>query len=137
MDQDCAETHDDKMTDQVLHEIGFSEEFCDEIMMLVGRQEFEDLFEPGVYTRVFNNKWPKDESRGEWSDDDFAGLDPDKKFSGELRRIMNENCSECGEKWSKPELGYALGTECTKGEIPQEIKGLFTLAREIAKVQKD
>jgi len=134
MDQDCADTHDDQMTDQVLRESGFSEEFCGERMMLVGRQEFEDLFELRVYTRVFNNKWPKDEGGGEWSDDDFASLDPENKFSRELRKIMNENCGECGDKWSKPELGYTLGTECTENEIPQEIKDLFTLAREIAKV---
>ena len=132
MDQDCADTDDDKMTEQVLRENGFSEEFCQNRMMLVGRQEFEDLFGAGVYTRVYNSKWPKDE--GEWAEGDFEALDPDKKFSGELRRIMYDNCGECGDKWSKPELGYALGTECTEDEIPQEIKDLFTLAREIAEV---
>ena len=132
MDQDCADTDDDKMTEQVLRENGFSEEFCQNRMMQVGRQELEDLFGAGVYTRVYNSKWPKDE--GKWAEGDFEALDPDKKFSGELRRIMYENCGECGDKWSKPDLGYALGTECTEDEIPQEIKDLFTLAREIAKV---
>jgi predicted ATP-dependent endonuclease of OLD family len=132
MDQDCADTRDDKMTEQVLRENGFSEEFCQDRILLVGRQEFEDLFAPGVYSRVYNQKWPKDEV--EWVAGDFIALNPDKKYSDELKRIVYQNCDGSGDKWSKPELGYALGTECTKDEIPQEIKDLFTLAREIAKV---
>ncbi len=132
MDHDCADTHDDKMTEQVLRENGFSEEFCQERMILVGRQEFEDLFGPGIYMKVYNNKWPKDEGR--WVADDFVALDPDKKYSGELQRIMYDNCGEYGEKWGKSELGHALGAMCSEDEIPQEIKDLFTLARKIAKV---
>jgi putative ATP-dependent endonuclease of the OLD family len=135
MDQDCADTDDDKMTEQILRENGFSEKFCQDRIMLVGRQEFEDLFEPGIYTRVYNSKWPKDE--GEWIADEFAALDPEKKYSSELRKIMYENCGECGDKWSKPELGYAFGAMCTEDEIPQEIKDLFTLARQIAKIVEE
>ena len=123
---------DDNLTKQVLLENGFSEEFCNDRMILVGIQEFEDLFGAGVYTKVYNSKWPKDE--GEWADADFEALDPNKKYSNELKRIMYESCGECGDKWSKPELGYALGTMCTEEEIPQEIKDLFALGREIANV---
>jgi putative ATP-dependent endonuclease of the OLD family len=132
MDRDCADTQDDKLTEQVLKENGFSDEFCSDRIMLVGRQEFEDLFQPGVYTRAYNSKWPKDD--GVWIADEFAALDPDKKYSNELKRIMYENCGECGDRWSKPELGYILGILCTEEEIPQEIKDLFTLSRQIAKV---
>ena len=132
MDQDCTDTDDDKMTTQVLRENGFSEEFCQNRILLVGRQEFEDIFAPNIYARVYNRKWPKDE--GGWLEDDFASFNPDKKYSNELKRIMYQNCGENGDKWSKPELGYALGRECSENEIPQEIKDLFTLARDVAKV---
>ena len=133
MDQDCADTYEDKMTEQVLRENEFSEEFCQNRMVLVGRQEFEDLFGPGIFTRVFNRKWPKKE--GEWISDDFANIDPNKnKYSKELKKIVHDHCGEKADKWSKPELGYALGTMCTENEIPQEILDLFILARQIAEV---
>lgn len=132
MDRDCCDTEDDKLTDQVLLESGFSEEFCQERRILVGKQEFEDLFEVGVYSRIYNKKWPK--PGGDWNEDDFLDINPEKKFSSELGRICFHNCGTCGDKWSKPDLGYALGKECLEEEIPQEIKDLFALARSIAKV---
>jgi putative ATP-dependent endonuclease of the OLD family len=132
MDQDCADTQDDKLTKQVLRESGFSDAFCEERVVLVGREEFEDIFSLETYVKVYNSKWPKDD--GEWQLEGFDELDETKKCSNELKRIMYDNCSECGDKWSKPDLGYGLGRLCTAEEIPEEIKNLFLLARKIAKV---
>lgn len=132
MDQDCADTQDDKLTQQVLKESGFSDKFCEERVMLVGREEFEDLFSLETYVRVYNNKWPKDD--GEWQLEDFDELDETKKCSNELKKIMYAHCNECGDKWSKPDLGYGLGKLCPEEEIPDEIKNVFSVAREIAEV---
>lgn len=133
MDTDCETSRDDKMTKQVLKEYGFPDSFCEDRVLLVGNQEFEDLFSKEILVIIYNKKWPKIE--GSWKIEDFSAFNTSKKYSDELGRIVRENCNHQGEKWSKPELGNALGKNCDEKEIPEEIKTLFKLARDIAKVE--
>ncbi|MCD4751964.1 MAG: AAA family ATPase [Anaerolineaceae bacterium] len=130
MDQDCADSRDDKLTEEVLRNSGFTENFCKRCVLKVGRQEFEDLFSLGMLVKVYNDKWPK--KNGNWVEIDFPEHDPPKKYSDGLKKIVWDNCDHDGNKWSKPELGTALGKFCEQNDIPTEIKDLFTRARKIA-----
>ncbi len=128
MDKDCETSKDDKLTKRVLSNCGFDEDFCNKRVKLVGTQEFEDLFSKTILTKIYNQKWPKID--GQWVESDFPCIQ--NKYSDELKNIVWNNCSHEGEKWSKPELGFALGKTCTDSDIPDEIKELFKVAREIA-----
>ncbi len=132
MDQDCSDSKDDKMTEQVLKENGFTKEFCDDRIRLVGRKEFEDLFSSEILAKIYNEKWPK--TNGDWTVDDFNNIDSNKKFSDELLKIVWENCDHSGNNCNKPELGKILGEKCGESEIPQEVKDLFMIARQIANI---
>ncbi len=134
MDTDCAETNDDKMTKQVLRENGFPEETCGARIILVGQQEFEDRFSPQVLVKAFNKRWPKPE--GEWVEDDIPEYDPDKKYSKLLSSSVHNLCKKTGERWSKPDLGLVLGRVCLESEIPEKVKELFELAREVANISQ-
>lgn len=129
MDKDCEETNDDKLTKQVLKENGYSDEFLNERVVLVGQQEFEDIFSLEVYLSIYNREWPKLE--GQWSQQDFDGIDKNKNYSDELKRLY---FTEFGTSkgWSKPQLGIGLGRHCTDNDIPQVIKDLYSFAREIS-----
>lgn len=134
MDTDCAETNDDKMTKQVLKENGFPEETCGSRILLVGRQEFEDLFPASILVKAFNRRWPKPE--GEWVEADIPVYNPNKKYSKLLSSVVHNTCNETGERWSKPDLGIELGRVCSIADIPKDVKHLFDLAREIANISQ-
>ena len=54
MDRDCEDTNDDNFTKQVLRETDFQDEFIDERVILIGQQEFEDIFPIEIYLSVYN-----------------------------------------------------------------------------------
>lgn len=130
MDQDSENSKEKRMTVQILRENGFSEEFCNERIVLVGNQEFEDIFPLDVIADAFNLNWPKNEGR--WTSEDFSDIDPEKKFSKELQKIWNDATGDTGDYWGKPLLGMALGKVCGRDDIPEEICALFNMARDIS-----
>jgi predicted ATP-dependent endonuclease of OLD family len=134
MDQDCVESEDHKLTKKVLQENGFSDDFCNTRIKLVGTKEFEDLFSREILARVYNERWPKKE--GSWEEKDFTECDTAKKYSDGLKNIAWQHCTQDGNKWSKPELGNMLGKLCGADEIPKEVKMVFDLAREIANISQ-
>jgi len=132
MDSDSEETRDDKLTKQVLKRSGFSDQFCDEKVFLIGEQEFEDSFPKELFVRIFNEKWPKKAQA--WSLNDFEEIDKRKKFSKGLSDLLYSSEIITKEKFSKPVLGHALGMVCLESDIPHKIKDLFSEARRISSV---
>jgi len=135
MDNDCSDDDEDAMTEQVLKDCGFPNEFCEERIIMVGDKEFEDLFSFSILAKAFNIKWPKID--GEWREEDFSDIDTSKKFSNELKKLIWKHCDSQGNKWSKPELGNALGKICPRDEIPEVVIDLFKIARDIAEVNAE
>lgn len=133
VDTDTQQEKAAKLTEQALREAGFDDTFVQERLLFTGNKEFEDAFANNALAGCLNNYWSK--SDGVWTAEEIGQLRlKDKKFSDEIKRVVWESCPQEGEDWSKPIFGQKLGEICSKDEIPDDIKSLFDLARQIAGV---
>jgi predicted ATP-dependent endonuclease of OLD family len=131
VDTDAQDTDEAELTGETLRSAGFNDDFIDERLLYVGDQEFEDAFSDEVIARCLQERWPK--SKGEWNPDDIASLREESKFPRALRKAIWENTTEDLPRWSKPVFGRALAQCCCQDEIPEDVLGLFEIARAVAK----
>jgi len=105
---------------------GWVDEFFSQKVMLIGEKEFEDSFSDDFIVRVLNKHRPK--ATSSWVAEDITKLRSTGKFSD---AILREVASNCNNYISKPQLGKHFAEECTVTDIPDKVKELFEVVREI------
>jgi hypothetical protein len=133
VDRDTEGSDEAALTAETLFASGFDQSFIDERLVYVGDQEFEDAFSDAVIARCLQEGWPK--SEGDWSAGDVEPLrQAPKKFSTTLREdlVYRETEPALRSTWRKPVFGKQLARCCQGSEIPQEVRGVFELARQVA-----
>jgi putative ATP-dependent endonuclease of OLD family len=129
-DRDCQNDKALRLTERMLKEVGFAEDFVNSRLVFVGAQEFEDAFADDDIAQCLQRRWPRLDRA--WQPSDIAGLRASSKMSESLASQIWQYCSAEGERWSKPVFGKHLAECCDDQRIPQEIRILFEQARKIA-----
>jgi predicted ATP-dependent endonuclease of OLD family len=132
LDSDTNDSTTSRLTEEILQQSGFSSEFIDQKITYIGQNEFEDAFSNEVIASCLNNTWPK--SEGNWTEEDIQDIRNEGKFSKKLKSLIWEEADTETPRWSKPEFGKILAKHCSTDDIPNEIKQIFELAREIAEI---
>jgi energy-coupling factor transporter ATP-binding protein EcfA2 len=133
IDSDARNTDVAKLTEKTLRLAGFDDGFIDKRLQYIGDQEFEDAFSNKNIARCLQKKWTK--SEGEWGPKDIEPLrSKDIKFSVALWEdlVSQQTKEELRSDWKKPDFAIELARCCNRDEIPEAIRSLFKLAREVA-----
>ena len=119
-----------RLTERVLKESGFDDEFITERLIYVGSQEFEDVFSNEVIVLSLERHWPK--QIGEWTSREVDEWRAGGKFSDNIKGAVWEQSGEDTPKWSKPLFGVKLAEVCSEDDIPEIVIEVFEKARRIA-----
>jgi len=120
-DNEIQSDRNRRITYRELENINFPTEFLDNNVILVGENEFEDVFSNEIICRCLNLHWPKVE--GEiWSNEEIQALRGEAKFSDALMRIIQDyrhNHDVEFDSFQKPEFGKRLAETISVDEISQ------------------
>ncbi len=111
----------------------FTQKFIDDRVIYIGTNEFEDAFSNEVIIKCLGQFWPK--ANRDWQDSDIQTIRNETKFSDALKKLVFDNSTEDGRRWSKPEFGKEIAEICTVEQIPDSIMKFFEKARQIAGVE--
>ncbi len=136
LDKDIQNYSDRKITLDKLKQIGFDQDFLINNVILVGKNEFEDIFSNELICKCLNSSWPKLE--GElWKQEEIEPLRSSEKFSEKLiktvRTYRYENFGKDVEMPNKPEFGKKIADIITIDEI-KNTEELSTLIEKIKSI---
>ncbi|MFB7983524.1 ATP-dependent nuclease [Streptomyces vinaceus] len=91
--------------------------------------ELEELFTDGVWARVANKIWPKDDST--WQPTDFAALRGQGKFSAEVQQMLQSGSGSGpgGKPRMMSDLAMALDDP---KDVPKQLRSVFKELRRVA-----
>ncbi|RPF44753.1 putative ATP-dependent endonuclease of OLD family [Streptomyces sp. Ag109_G2-6] len=91
--------------------------------------ELEELFHDGVWARVANKIWPKDD--GTWQPADFAALRSQGKFSSEVQQMLQSGSAS--GPGGKPRMMSDLAmTLNDPQDVPMQLRNVFKELRKVA-----
>jgi putative ATP-dependent endonuclease of OLD family len=136
LDKDIQNNKSRKITLDKLRQINFSSEFLKNNVMLVGNNEFEDVFSDELICRCLNTYWPKAEE-DVWRSEEIRDLRNSGKFSDNLISKVNKYIYEHHDttvrKANKPEFGKRIAEMASEEDIRAiaELNGLITRINDI------
>ena len=113
------------ITPEKLAEIGFSEDFLRDNVVLVGSKEFEDTYPNNILVDMLNNKFRKADGNN-WEESEIQNLkDNSDKFSEDLRVTVSREHRR--RRVGKPEIALEFANHLPQEEIPNiaELLDLF------------
>lgn len=133
VDSDTKTQRAAKLTEDVLKQAGFDDQFVAGRVRYAGQQEFEDIFTDEMIAGCLEAYWPK--ADGNWEADEIAAIRSDGKFSDGIGKLVWEGCGQAGERWTKPIFGQKIAELCEQSNVPQQVSDLFLLARQVAGIE--
>jgi len=124
----------DTQSNQDFLSAGFTQDFIDNSIILIGQKEFEDAFADEEICLCLNKNYPRHDN-GPWTTEHISVLrnEPAKKFSDRLMSLIYQN-SVSDTPSTKPVYGKKLAEICPTERIPERIIALFNRSREISSV---
>ena len=121
------------LTSEKFREVGFDSDFITNNVILVGKNEFEDIFSDELLSEYLNKYHQKND--GEiWLKSDIQGLRKDGKFSNKIKDMVGKYQFENeirNRDFKKPEFGKRIGELITRDEI-EKIPEMELLIKKIA-----
>lgn len=133
VDSDTKTQRAAKLTEDVLKQAGFDDQFVAGRVRYAGQQEFEDIFTDEMIAGCLEAYWPK--ADGNWEADEIAAIRSDGKFSDGIGKLVWEGCGQAGERWTKPIFGQRIAEICEPTKVPRPVSDLFLLARQVAGIE--
>lgn len=136
LDNDIQRYSDRIVTSDSLAQIDFGKDFLANNVILVGINEFEDLFSDELICRCLDSYWPKKEGES-WVPEEIEPLREKEKFSDELMRMVRKyryaNLGKDADMPNKPEFGKRIAEIATVDEIKKigDLKVLITKIKSI------
>ena len=115
-----------------LVKMGFQQDFFDDHIVLIGENEFEDVFDDTLICKCLNEHWPKNGDEC-WVDTDVASLRETPKFSSSLEKMINEykrNNDVEYDYLKKADFSMKLANMMEKRDI-EKIEALDSLFKKI------
>ena len=135
IDRDTQSDQSRKITLDKLRQINFDEDFLENNVILIGKDEFEDIFSDELICRCLNTYWPKKDN-DIWTEYEISALRKNRKFSESIikcvRNYMHDHYGREARIPGKPELGKRIAETASN----QDINGIRELTSLIQKINE-
>lgn len=135
LDREIQTNRDRRITPEKLRVIGFDQDFVDENLILVGENEFEDIFSNEHIASCMDLHYPKLNSEN-WGPDEIEALREEGKFSSRLQQFAEAYLADNAVTWDrfrKPDFGRYLAKDLSPEQL-SEIPELTSLMEKIASI---
>ncbi|WP_091710734.1 ATP-dependent nuclease [Methanolobus vulcani] len=124
-----------RLNEANLVKMGFQQDFFDNHIVLIGENEFEDVFDDALICKCLNEHWPKNGDEC-WVDADVASLRKTSKFSSSLEKMISEykrNNDVEYDYLKKVDFSMKLANMMEKKDI-EKIEALDSLFKKIESI---